>query len=71
MNHALSWQRLVKRRWTTPARQHAEKMRREAEQIARTFGPRAGSRDALLQGAAYLDRLADLLDELAKPEDDT
>lgn len=68
MRLAEAWQRLVKRRWTTPAREHAAKMRLEAMGMKRAK-VRSGTVDALFQGAAHIDRLADVIDELAEPEE--
>lgn len=62
MRFALTWQRLVKGRYTEPAKAHARGMRETAERMAPT-----PVRSGLIDGANHIDRLANMLDELVRP----
>jgi len=76
MKLAQSWQRLVKRRWTDPAREKALQIRGHAVVCNKLWenpdSPEAIAEAKLLEDAAVaLERLASVIDDLVVPEDES
>lgn len=75
MRLAQAWQRLVKRRWTDPARAKALQIRGHAV-VCNKLWEDPGSPEAIAEAklledaAAALERLASAMDDLVVPEDE-